>query len=181
MEKVIEKKKVTNEEYQKILQEQADIYWKKVFAYADKNTSKTPKEIEKLKEVKSQFMKEMDEVLDRYEIIPFEVGHENPEIVKLVNRLCNKEEQKNPDCKLFRGSINNIGMGKDSYDLFYLLQGIGGFDQAGYESHCNQVFKSTVNRVLVSYCEGDITITIHNTELDYLREVDEVKNFYGNN
>jgi hypothetical protein len=181
MEKMIEKKKVTNEEYTKVLQNEADLYWKKVFAYADNNATKTPEEIEKLNNVKSQYWREMDEALVCYEIIPFEVEHENPEIVKLVNRLCNSEEQKNPDCKLFRGSIHNIGMTKDSCDLFYLLQGIGGFDQAGFESHCSQVFKSNNNKITVGYCEGDITITVHNTEIDYWREVGEVVNFYGKN
>lgn len=103
---------------------------------------------------------------------------ENVKIKNLINLLCTSEEQKNPNCKLYRGSILYKGLTKDFYDLFMLLNDIGGFTQLTHESTYNQTLKNDKEMVIVSYCEGDIVITEHKTIEDYNRESEEIINYY---
>lgn len=167
--------KVTHKQYSEIVQKEADNYWRKVFALRENNPAISNTEIEKNKE---KYMKEFNEITDKYEIIPFQVNHTNKNIEKLINLLCDEEETKTENCILYRGSIHKIGMTADSNNLQHLLNNIHGFHSKIFEAEYNQVWTNDEELVTVSYCEGDVNITIHQNKDDYSRELSEISKFY---
>lgn len=161
--------KVTNNEYQEILRKEADEYWTKVFAL--------PKDIDKdeLDKYKNQYWKEMDEILNQYEIIPFEVNTKSKELNALINKLCDKEEHKNSYCKIYRGFTRN------DYGWYNLLQSVGITENIEGGDSYNQTYGSKELLTTANYCEGDLTFVVCDTLEDYNREVTETEEFYAKN
>lgn len=161
--------KVTNDQFQEILKSEADLYWEKVFAL--------PKEInkEKLDELKGQYWKEMDNKLDQYEIIPFNVNTLSEGLARLINKLCSTEEQKNPCCKIYRGSIRDDALWWKMINNIGINETIRGGDWYN-QTYCNRKLLATAH-----YCEGDVSFTVHSTEKSYNQEVIETEKFYKEN
>lgn len=162
---IIEKIKVTNNEYRKILQQEADNYWKKVFAipkdkYGIDNVN--------LKALKNQYWQEMDIKLDQYEIIPFTVNCKNEEIKKLINSLCTEEEQK-------EGYICYSGLTRKEY-LFPLLP--EGFKSINTNSSYTECYYNSDELVKASYCEGDIYICVYESEEEFEKGLQSAIKFY---
>lgn len=166
-----EKTLVTNDEYNQILKDEADRFWKRVFEKSDAGI--TGKELE---QYKKQYYLEFQVFTDQYEIIPFEINTNSEELKRLINLLCDEEHQKNKHCKLYRGSIKNVDLTGDSNSWWHLLKQTGFNDSIeGGKSQGNKELLTISN-----YCEGDVNFTVHNTLEDYNREVAELEEFYQN-
>ena len=94
----MEKIKVTNEQYYKISEVQASLYWRKVFNI-DKSIQGEERE-----ELKRKFDNEFNLYMAQYEIIPFVINTENEELKNIINDLCHKESIEN-DGVLYTGNI----------------------------------------------------------------------------
>ena len=168
MTNTIEKIQVTNNEYQKILQQEADNYWKKVFAipkekYGIDNVN--------LKALKNQYWQEMDIILDQYEIIPFTVNCTNEAISKLINNLCTEEEQK-------EGYILYSGFIGQKY-LYSLLP--EGFESIQTNSSYTECYFNFDELVQASYCEGDIYFRVYSSAEEFKNGIEETIKFYEEN
>lgn len=168
MIKTIEKIRVTNNEYQKILQQEADNYWKKVFAipkekYGIDNVN--------LKALKNQYWKEMDIVLDQYEIVPFVISCKNEKITRLINNLCTEEEQ-GEGYMLYSGFIGQ------RY-LYSLLP--EGFKSINTKSSYTECYYNSDELVKTSYCEGDVYFSVFNSKEDFEKGLQAAIEFYEKN
>jgi hypothetical protein len=164
----IEKIRVTNEEYQKILQQEADNYWKKVFAIDKSDFGIDNVNLSKLK---NAYYQEMNIKLDRYEIIPFTVNCKNEKINKLINNLCTEEEQK-------EGYTRYKGFTRRDY-LFPLLS--EGFKSINTSSSYTEHYHNTNELVTASYCEGDVYFCVYNSEEDFNKGLQSAIKFYEEN
>ena len=100
-------------------------------------------------------------------------NHKNEKINELINLLCDREEEKNESCKLYRGFICGSG-----YTLCNLLKMLSFSFGKQYGGGYSFVIDNNVDMVTVGYCEGDIVITVHDNINDYNREVLSTKKFY---
>lgn len=99
-------------------------------------------------------------------------------IKKLITLLCDSTETKE-DYKLHRGTIHNINLYGNIQDLEKLLSNVGGFKELAGENSINYTFKNDIKMIIISYCEGDITITEHPTKESYDKRVKETIAFYN--
>jgi hypothetical protein len=124
---------------------------------------------------RAQARKDAWDKLSQYEIaLPEPVKHDDPEIVRLVERFCVDLRYKNDDCIIYDGSA------RDEDDLYQAVKQIGGFNYQGdWSDGYRSVYTSDKYQVIASYCEGDISITVHATKEDYDREIAEAEEFYA--
>ena len=80
--------KVTAEEYNKIAEGQASVFWRKVLAIPENVQG------EERKELKRKFNNEYNDHMSQYEIISFSINTECEELKKLINNTCHKEEKE---------------------------------------------------------------------------------------
>ena len=90
--------KVTNEEYNKIAEGQANLFWRKVFAIPENVQG------EERKELKRKFDNEFNDYMSQYEIISFSINTECEELKNLINSICDREE-KEKESVLYKGHI----------------------------------------------------------------------------
>ena len=124
--------KVTNNEYQEKCKEAVNKLYNKVNPITSK---------------------ELDTIMDQYEIIPFETG--NKIIDTIVNNYCTTEEKREAGT-LYRGHIASYTMYNYRYESGYTMIYDNGYSIALYNDELN---------ILLSYCEGDFTAeTFENKE-----------------
>ena len=106
-----------------------------------------------------------------YEIIPFNINTDNEELKRIINILCNEEEQTENKIK-YKG----MGSGSDIYAAKELLNMNFIFDEYYSKSMYNDNLK-----LLVDYCEGDTYFTLCNNEESYQAEKQRTIKFYNEN
>ena len=106
-----------------------------------------------------------------YEIIPFNINTDNEELKRIINILCNEEEQTENKIKYI-----GMGSGSDMYTAKDLLNMSFIFDEYYSKSMYNDNLK-----LLVDYCEGDIYFTLCNNEESYQAEKQRTIKFYNEN
>ena len=77
--------KVTNEEYNKIAEGQANLFWRKVFSIPQNVQG------EEREELKRKLDNEYNDYMSKYEIIPFAINTECEQLKNLINNTCHKE------------------------------------------------------------------------------------------
>lgn len=106
-----------------------------------------------------------------YEIIPFNINTDNEELKRIINILCNEEEQTENKIKYI-----GMGSGSDMYTAKDLLNMSFIFDEYYSKSMYNDNLK-----LLVDYCEGDIYFTLCSNEESYQAEKQRTIKFYNEN
>jgi hypothetical protein len=101
-------------------------------------------------------------------------------IKELINSLCDTNEVKE-NSTLYRGSIHNVDIYGDESTLIHLLNktetkfiNIEGGDCYSF------AMKNDNERILVTYCEGDLTFEVCNNEKGYIKELARYSEFYIN-
>ena len=140
-----EKIQVTNNEFNQICKDLASKYYKNFSLY--------------------------DALTDLYEIKPFNINTDNEELKRIINILCNEEEQTENKIKYI-----GMGSGSDMYTAKDLLNMNFIFDEYYSKSMYNDNLK-----LLVDYCEGDIYFTLCSNEENYQAEKQRTINFYNEN
>ena len=140
-----EKIKVTNNEFNQICKDLASKYYKKFSLY--------------------------DALTELYDIIPFNINTDNEELKRIINILCNEEEQTENKIKYI-----GMGSGSDMYTAKDLLNMSFIFDNYYSKSLYNDDLK-----LLVDYCEGDIYFTLCSNEESYQAEKQRTIIFYNDN
>lgn len=158
-------KKVTNNQYEEILKDEASNYWKKVFAI-DKSTPK-----EKVIELKKQYEQEMDDNISQYEIIPFSTNNEK--LTKLVNKFCTENREKETST-LYKGFTQN------DYILYQELSKLGNYKDISNSCY-QQAYYNDDDLVTATYTEGDIYIEIFNSKESYSQGREKFIKFYEEN
>jgi len=100
-------------------------------------------------------------------------------VKELIKLLCDDPEVIEviaPDTKIYRGSILKIDIYGELDSLIKLLN--GGYKNFNGEAWYNQVFKSDIEKTVISFCEGDVDIVVCNTAAAYKIEVDKTNKFY---
>ena len=158
--------KVTHEEYNKIAEGQASLFWKKVFAI--------PQNIqgEERKELKRKFDHEFNDYMSQYEIIPFSINTECEELKNLINSTCNKEE-KEKESVLYKGHI----LTGESVLKFI---NNNNYEFIEYNYYTIASFNAEY-KTIIQYCEGDIYINIFDTVEAFKSELKRVKKWYKEN
>lgn len=162
----MKKIKVTNEEYNRIADKQASLYWRKVF-----NIDKSIQGEER-KELKRKFDNEFNLYMAQYEIIPFVINTENKELKNIINNLCYKESIEN-DGVLYTGNILTSEkilkfVNKNNYKFIE------------YDYYTIAAY-NTNEKVIIQYCEGDIYISVFDNSKAFDNELNRVKNWYKEN
>lgn len=162
----MEKIKVTNEQYYKISEVQASLYWRKVFNI-DKSIQGEERE-----ELKRKFDNEFNLYMAQYEIIPFIINTENEELKNIINDLCYKESIEN-DGVLYTGNILTSEkilkfVNKNNYKFIE------------YDYYTIAAY-NTNEKAIIQYCEGDIYISIFDNSKAFDNELNRVKNWYKEN
>lgn len=138
--------KVTNNEFNQICKDLASKYYKQFSLYDA-----------------------LTELL--YEIIPFDINTDNEELKRIINILCNEEEQTENKIKYIgRGSGSDMYAAKDLLNMSFI------FDDYYSKSLYNDDL-----RLLVDYGEGDIYFTLCSNEESYQAEKQRTINFYNEN
>ena len=158
-------KKVTNNQYQEILKDEASKYWEKVFAI-DKSTPK-----EKIIELKKQYEQEMDDNISQYEIIPFSTSNE--ELTRIVNKFCSSSTEEENSI-LYRGFTQN------DYILYKELSKFEGFGDVSNSCY-QQAYYLDNELITATYTEGDISIEVFNNKESYLEGKEKFVNWYKEN
>ena len=162
----MEKIKVTNEQYYKISEVQASLYWRKVFNI-DKSIQGEERE-----ELKRKFDNEFNLYMAQYEIIPFVINTENEELKNIINDLCYKESIENNGV-LYTGNILTSEkilkfVNKNNYKFIE------------YDYYTIAAY-NTNEKAIIQYCEGDIYISIFDNSKAFDNELNRVKNWYKEN
>lgn len=162
----MEKIKVTNEEYYKISEVQASLYWRKVFNI-DKSIQGEERE-----ELKRKFDNEFNLYMAQYEIIPFVINTENEELKNIINDLCYKESIEN-DGVLYTGNILTSEK---------ILKFVNKNNYKFIEYNYNTIAAyNAKDKTLIQYCEGDVYINVFDTLGSFNNELNRVKNWYKEN
>lgn len=155
---------VTNEQYNKIAQKEADNYWKKCFKLDPKAAD--------YKAQRKRISQEYDAILDQYEIIPFTINTDNDQLKKAINYYCQTEEKREFKT-LYRGFTNNentIYNIKKEFNLNTIYD--GGYNISLYSDDL---------KLIVDYTEGDLNFSISDTQELYAAEKQRTINFYNDN
>ena len=140
-----EKIKVTNNEFNQICKDLASKYYKNFSLY--------------------------DALTELYDIIPFNINTDNEELKRIINILCNEEEQTENKIKYI-----GMGSGSDIYTAKELLNMNFIFDEYYSKSMYNDNLK-----LLIDYCEGDIYFTLCSNKESYQAEKERTIKFYNEN
>ena len=162
----MEKNKVTNEEYYKISEVQASLYWRKVFNI-DKSIQGEERE-----ELKRKFDNEFNLYMAQYEIIPFVINTENEELKNIINDLCYKESMEN-------GGVFYSGTTLTSEKILKFVNK-NNYKFIEYDYNTIAAY-NTKDKTLIQYCEGDIYISIFDNSKAFDNELNRVKNWYKEN
>lgn len=142
------RKKVTNNEFQELCKENANKIFDKVNPIS---------------------YKQYYEILDEYEIIPFQTG--NDDINKIVNKYCITEEKK-ASGTLYRGHIASHIMYNYRYKSGYTRIYDNGYSIALYNDNLN---------LLLSYCEGDFVAETFDNKEAYIKGKNNTIKWYKDN
>ena len=140
-----EKIQVTNNQFNQICKDLANKYYKNFSLY--------------------------DALTELYDIIPFNINTDNEELKRIINILCNEEEQTENKIKYI-----GMGSGSDMYTVKDLLNMSFIFDDYYSKSMYNDNLK-----LLVDYCEGDIYFTLCSNKESYQAEKERTIKFYNEN
>ena len=132
---------VSNNEYQEILKNEAVLYWKKVFAITEDQ-----KQNGKLEALKSKYWKEMNEVLNQYEIEKFDPKLKNEALNKFIELYCNSNTITD-DFTRYRGHTQAD---------YISIEGCKQKFNTGY----NQYLTCHSDLTVVEYCEGDLIVVV---------------------
>jgi len=143
-----EKKKVTHNEYENICKELASRVY-------EKDETKIT-------------MKEYDQMLDNYEILPFEINIDNEELKKIINTYADNESIE-ADRMIYSGSI-------DKSILYNLLNDSEGYKDL-YIEYYQMIICNDKLKVILTYCEGDFIAEVYNSELTYNEGIKRTRNF----
>lgn len=150
---------ITNNEYQKIMKKEADLFWNKVFEKSDAGIKNG--ELDKLKK---QYWFEMESKLSIYEIEKFNPGVANKEIEKLIEGC----------------TSNTI---KDHYTLYRGFTGLSYINIDGmerlFDTGCQQVLISELDLTIIEYVEGDLYIKVYNSKEFYSQGLEQIIKFYN--
>ena len=150
---------ITNNEYQKIMRKEADLFWKKVFEKSDAGIKDG--ELDKLKK---QYWDEMESNLSIYEIEKFNPGVANKEIEKLIEGC----------------TSNTI---KDHYTLYRGFTGLSYINIDGmerlFDTGYQQVLISESDLTILEYVEGDLYVKVYNDKEFYSRGLEQITKFYN--
>lgn len=162
----MEKIKVTNEQYYKISELQASLYWRKVFNI-DKSIQGEERE-----ELKRKFDNEFNLYMAQYEIIPFVINTENEELKNIINDLCYKESIENNGVLYTGTTLTNDK----------ILEFVNKNNYKFIEYNYNTIAAyNTKDKTLIQYCEGDIYINVFDNSKAFDNELNRVKNWYKEN
>lgn len=139
--------KVTHNEYEKIMKELASRVYKK-----DK-TKIT--------------MKQYDEILEQYEVLPFEINTDNDELKKVINTYADSEDIE-ADRTIYRGSIDK--------GILYNLYQNSSYNDLYIEYYQMIICKDELKTIL-TYCEGDFIAEVYNSIDSYNLGVKNTKKF----
>lgn len=162
----MEKIKVTNEQYYKISEVQASLYWRKVFNI-DKSIQGEERE-----ELKRKFDNEFNLYMAQYEIIPFVINTENKELKNIINNLCYKESMENGGVFYSGTTLTNDKI------LEFVNKNNYKFIEYNYNTIAAYNAK---DKTLIQYCEGDVCINVFNNSKAFDNELNRVKNWYKEN
>lgn len=158
--------KVTNEQYNKIAEGQASLFWRKVFAIPENVQG------EERKELKRKFNNEYNNYMSQYEIIPFSINTECEELKKLINNTCNKEEEKNGGT-MYKGHLLNSGLIVDFIHCNnYKFIEYNYYTVASYNAE---------KKAIVQYCEGDVYIHVFEDVQAFENEINRVVTWFKEN
>jgi hypothetical protein len=139
--------KVTHNEYENICKELASRIWR------NDETKIT--------------MKEYDQMLDNYIILPFEINTTNEELKKIINLYAHNETIE-ADRVIYRGSIDKSIL----YDLYQNK----GYNDLYYEYYQVIICKNDL-RTILTYCEGDFVAEVYNSIEEYNKGIEKTKQF----
>lgn len=157
---MLKEKMVTNNEYQKILEKEASLYWKKVFAIPENKR-------DQLEQLKKQYWQEMDKELEKYKITKFDPGLQNEKLNSFIETYCNNNEVTE-DYTRYNGYIGSE---------YITIEGCNNIVNTGY----SQYLICESDLTTVSYCEGDITVIVYNNKKAYNYGIEKSIEFYKNN
>ena len=152
---------VSNNDYQEILKKEADIYWKKVFAITDEQKEKG--ELDKLK---SQYWREMDSILNQYEIEKFNPNLKNKALNNFIESYCTNNTITD-DYTRYTGHTRAD---------YISIEGCKSKFNTGY----NQYLTCHSDLTIVEYCEGDITVLVYSNITAYRDQLSKARKFYNN-
>ena len=158
--------KVTNEQYNKIAEGQASLFWRKVFAIPENVQG------EERKELKRNFDNEYNEYMAQYEIIPFSINTECEQLKKLINNTCHKEEEKNGGT-MYKGHLLNNGLIVD-----FINSNNYKFIQYDYYTIASY---NAEKKTIVQYCEGDVYIHVFEDVQAFENEINRVVTWFKEN
>ena len=161
----VEKIKVTNNEFQKIQGEQADIYWKKVFAI-DSNID----ELES-KKLKALYLNEFNEYLNKYEVIPFK--HEDENVTEILNAYFNLDFSKG-DYLSYQGNLSS------DYSLWNKIMIKLNLKEMINTEYYKVAYNSDT-QIIFEYCEGSISIQTTGNKGTFNRLLEKTFNFIKKN
>lgn len=128
---------------------------------------------------KEQFIELVDQMwsgkmtmkeLDQYEIIlPIKPDHKNEFINKIINSTCDdvrKEENRILFTGMFRGNYHST-MIENGFNYM-----------SAWSNGYRDVYVSEKDHAIITYCEGDFSASLANTEQDYLNEFKTCDDFY---
>ena len=162
----MEKIRVTAEEYNKIAEGQASIFWRKVFSM--------PANIqgEERETLKRKFDNEYDEYMSQYDIIPFSINTECEQLKKLINNTCHKEEDKNGGT-MYKGHLLSSELIVDFIHCNdYKFIEYNYYTVASYNAE---------QKAIIQYCEGDIYIHVFDDVQSFDNELNRVVTWFKEN
>lgn len=158
---MINKKLISNNEYQDILKKEADLYWKKVFEKSDAGVTG-----EELKGLKRQYWKELDDNLKQYEIEKFNPNLKNEALNKFIELYCTSNN-------ITDDYIRYTGHLRDDY---ITIEGC----KTRHCTGCNQYLTCDRDLTIIETCEGDLTVTTYNNIKAYSKQLASAREFYKN-
>lgn len=112
-------------------------------------------------------MKEYDKMLDKYEILPFEINTDNEELKKIINTYADNETIEE-NRTLYRGSINK--------SILYNL-----YENSNYKYLYNEYYQLIICkddlRTILTYCEGDFIAEVYNSIESYNKGIERTQQF----
>ena len=150
---------VTNNEYQEILKNEADSYWKKVFAITDEQ-----KDNGELDRLKKQYWQEMENNLSIYEIEKFNPNLKNKVLNSFIEKYCTTNTVKD-DYTIYNGHLR---------DNYITIKGCKSRHATGY----NQYLTCENDLTIIETCEGDLTVIVYNNLETYQRQIEKADKFY---
>lgn len=152
---------VSNNEYQGILKNEADLYWKKVFAITEDQKQKGG-----LDTLKNQYWKEMDSNLNQYEIEKFNPNLKNQALNKFIELYCTSNKVRE----------NHTRYNGHTYADYIRIEGCRLKFNTGY----NQYLTCHSDLTIIEYCEGDITVLVYSNIEAYRKQLTDARKFYKN-